>query len=590
MNAGIFFGILVGNMTRIVGRAIVNKEYFKILMSLGDNGIETSGKILGDIVDWDDDRDFIGSSFTHIIIITCVINKGLWYNVGIMKEWGKKIAYFVGANKFLLRPFLVMLVMYLVGALAIILAGVHYADDIARTSFGYAGWTGFSRYFSTIAAFGLHADGYLTNIYPLPQLLAIVLLAVASIMLICIVSGKRIFKEKPTKWIWRLIAVLPLGLSPYMLECLAYQYDAPYMAVSVLAAVMPLLFRDCKKWIYGLAIFVGVIIVCTSYQAAAGILPMLVVMVAVKKWNEGAGGEKWKGLKFMTFSAVIFVVSILFFQLVLMKPRDAYASNSLPELQNIIPVFFEHLGFYFNLVFSDMKIWWLVIMGIIGLGFLVLFVMRSKKNKVLASVVAVLTLAFVFVMAFAFYAVLEKPLYATRAMYPFGAALAIIGVYVVDGKELLAKGMRAPVVVLSWCFLVFALTFGNVLKEQNEYRSTMSSMVVSELNRLPIMQDGVAKHIQVTGNLGYAPSVRNIPQNYKIIERLLMPSFSEYVPWTNYRVAEISGLPNLIFDETIDLKEKGLPLLKETVFFDIFGDKENILVVFKDTRKFNVVF
>ena len=52
-------------------------------------------------------------------------------------------------NRFLLKPILVMFVIYLVGISAIILAGVHYADDVARTNYGYAGWSAFSRYSST---------------------------------------------------------------------------------------------------------------------------------------------------------------------------------------------------------------------------------------------------------------------------------------------------------------------------------------------------------------------------------------------------------------------------------------------------------
>ena len=76
-------------------------------------------------------------------------------------------------NRFLLKPMLVMFLIYLVGALALILAGVHFADDIARTNYGYAGWNGFSRYLSTVLAYGVQMDGYLFNIAPLPQILAI---------------------------------------------------------------------------------------------------------------------------------------------------------------------------------------------------------------------------------------------------------------------------------------------------------------------------------------------------------------------------------------------------------------------------------
>ena len=518
------------------------------------------------------------------------MRQGLWYNVDKMKEWRKKICRSMRANRFLVKPFLVMLMIYLVGISAIILAGVHYADDIARTNYGYAGWTGFSRYFNTIASVGLHADSYLTNIYPLPQLLAVVLLAAASVALICVISGKKVFREKWTRWIWCLIAVVPLGLSPYMLECLAYQYDAPYMAVSVLFAVLPLLFSGCKKWAYGLTVFVGVIVICTSYQAAVGIIPMLVVTKAVKEWSESKSAGKWENLKFVIYSAVVFVISLLFFQLVLMKPRDAYVSNSLPEFQNLIPEFFEHLGEYFGLVVSDFKIWWLVLIGAICVGFVVLFVMRSKKNKFLAGVAAVATEVFLFVMAFAFYAVLDKPLYATRAMYPIGATLAILGVYVMSGKEVLVKCMRVPIVILSWCFLVFALTFGNALREQDKYRNMVEDMVIGDLNELAIMRDEKMKNIQVSGNLGFAPAILHMPQEYKILDRLLMPSFSEYVPWMAARITGQSGMSNLVYDETVNLEELDLPVIKKTVFYEILEDKENILIKFKDSRTFDVTF
>ena len=419
-------------------------------------------------------------------------------------------------NRFLVKPFFVMMIIYLVGISAIILAGVHYADDVARTNYGYSGWTGFSRYFSTIMAFGLHADGYLTNIYPLPQILAVVILAMASVLLICVISGKDVFRKKWTKWIWYLIAVLPLGLSPYMLECLSYQYDAPYMAISVLFAVLPLVFRRKARWLYGLALFVGVIVICTSYQAAVGIIPMLVMLVAVKNWNSGEKREKWGNVKFVAYSAVVYLLSLVFFQIVLMKPRDAYVSNSLPEIQNLIPDFLNHLRTYFGLVLSDFKILWLILIGLLCVGFVILFIMRSKKNKIVAGGMGLMTLVFIFVMAFAFYAVLDKPLYATRAMYPLGASLALVGVYVVNDKERLAGVLRVPIIALAWCFFVFAMTFGNALKEQDDYRNMLENMVISDLNSLPIMQDGTIKRIQASGNLGFSPVILHMPQNYSV--------------------------------------------------------------------------
>ena len=503
-----------------------------------------------------------------------------------MKKARGKISKFWKENEFLLRPFLVFLVIYLVGISAIILAGVHYADDVARTTYGYAGWNGFSRYVDTVLAHILHADGYLTNIAPLPQLLAIVILAVASVLMICVISGKEVFKLKWTKWIWQVIAAIPLALSPYMLECLSYQYDAPYMAISVLCAVVPLVFRKKAKWMYILAIVVGILTICMTYQAAVGIFLMLVIIVAMKEWGEKKKGNK-EILKFVLISAGVFLLTLLVFQKILMKPRDAYASNSLPAMGELIPTFFNHLGQYFSLVFSDFKILWLVMVGLISIFFVVLFVVNSKKNKIVSLVMAVVGGCVIVVLAFAFYAVLDKPLYATRAMYPFGAALAILGVYVASAEKKMSV-MRVPIVVLAWCFFVFAFTYGNALKEQNNYRDMVANMVVDDLNEIVV--DGATRNIQTTGSIGFSPVILHMPQDYRVLDRLLMPTYSKYVPWMAYKITLQSGLGNLVYDDSIDLTGMGLPVLKETALYIIYGDDKSVLVEFKDKNDFNVMF
>ena len=503
----------------------------------------------------------------------------------------RKLSLVVQKNKFLLKPFLILFLIYLLGMSAILIANVHFADDVARTNYGYAGWNGFSRYSSTILAYGLHADGYLTNIAPLPQIFAAAILAVASLILICLVSGKDIFKESIGKWLWRVIAVIPLGLSPYILECLSYQYDAPYMAISILAAISPLVFRKKKWWVYGLTIVIGVLIVCTTYQAAMGIFPMVVVFLAIKEWSEGEK-KNWKEiLKFVVISGVVCLIALLVFQKILMKPRDAYASNSLPGIGSFFVVLFENLKKYFDLVMSDFKMLWKVLIVLMAIAFEIMLIYRSKKNKIVVGIVGTIGIVLMAVFSFFFYAILEKPLFATRAMYPFGVFLAVIGVYVMSGQGKMML-FKIPAVVLSWCFFVFAFTYGNALKEQDDYRNRMVDMVIADLNKLPIMleENGPAKNIQVSGNLGYSPVILHMPQDYNILPRLLAPSFSEYIPWMANRVVQGSGLYNLYYSEEEDLKTKDLPLLKETVLYNIRGDEKNILVEFRDTRKFNVVF
>lgn len=483
-----------------------------------------------------------------------------------------------------LKPVFVMFIIYLVGISAIILAGVHYADDVARTNYGYAGWSAFSRYSSTILSHGVHADNYLTNVAPLPQILAAGILAVSSLILIALVSGREIFEEKWTKWVLKFVAVVPLALCPYMLECLSYQYDAVYMALSVFFAIMPFAFYRQEKWKFILASIIGILGVCTTYQVSVGIYPMVMIFLVLKDWNNKTIKNK-ETIKNIAISAVVFLITLVVFQKFLMAPKDVYVSNEIPGISKFFPSLFFHLGHYFELLFSDFRILWLVLIGLMMLSFVVIYVKKSKQNKILAFIFGLLGVVAMGVMSYLFYAALDQPLYTTRAMYAVGAFIAILGIYVASGvkKELI---LAVPVVILAWCFFSFSFTYGNALKEQDMFRNTQINMVISDLNN--ITSDGKVRKIQTVGQIDFAPAIKHMPdKNYRILRRLLKPSFETYVPWMAYRLTEASGLPGLVYDPNVDLKDKDLPVIKDTALYIIYGDDESILVKFKG-EEFNI--
>jgi len=90
---------------------------------------------------------------------------------------------------------------------------------------GYRGWQDFYRWINTYLSIFIHAERRITDISPVPQLIAVCILSISSISLIYILSGKKEFN------IFAIIAAVPLGLSPFFLECLSYKFDAPCMAL-----------------------------------------------------------------------------------------------------------------------------------------------------------------------------------------------------------------------------------------------------------------------------------------------------------------------------------------------------------------------
>lgn len=233
------------------------------------------------------------------------------------------------------KALLILFAVSVVGISAILRANFYYMDDSPRAALGYKQWDYFSRYLSTALATLVHGGDYLVDAAPLPQILAMLIMAVSGILM------GYIFCERTTFSGWELAVLSILGLNPYFLGCVSFRFDAPYMAFSVLAAVVPLLYRNRNTAAYVLASGLGILAVCTSYQAAAGIFPMLVVALALRMWNRGESIRE-AGL-FCLKSAAGYALGLLFFKLAIMIPADTnYVGNALPSAGEMIPHFMRN--------------------------------------------------------------------------------------------------------------------------------------------------------------------------------------------------------------------------------------------------------
>lgn len=92
--------------------------------------------------------------------------------------------------RFLMKPTGILAVVYMLAVSAILRANYYYHDDIQRACWGWPNW-GFSRHVSNLLSKFLHAGSYLTDISPLPQILAVLVIALASVLCIYLITGKK---------------------------------------------------------------------------------------------------------------------------------------------------------------------------------------------------------------------------------------------------------------------------------------------------------------------------------------------------------------------------------------------------------------
>lgn len=135
------------------------------------------------------------------------------------------------------KNYLFLFIIGLLYVFPIVLANVYYVDDMGRLSLGY-GWDGDGRILSNVLTEALSFGNGIISIFPYSTLLSSVILVISGIIV-----SDMLFENKYLKSISSLFILT----SPFMLENLSYRYDSILMAVSVLCAVVPFIFRSHYK-------------------------------------------------------------------------------------------------------------------------------------------------------------------------------------------------------------------------------------------------------------------------------------------------------------------------------------------------------
>lgn len=176
---------------------------------------------------------------------------------------------------------IILTAIYMIGCIALFRSGMRYADDQGRIAFGYLGWRTSGRYASAIFAPFVHMGTHLTDISPLPQLLALFFCAAAAV-----IAASKLFDRMHLSLL-DIVACIPFGLSPYMMGCYSFRFDAVYMALSVLFSCIPILVIDQVPKVFYTVTIIGILISSMTYQASLGIYPMLVLVLLMNRAMRG---------------------------------------------------------------------------------------------------------------------------------------------------------------------------------------------------------------------------------------------------------------------------------------------------------------
>ena len=475
------------------------------------------------------------------------------------------------------KQFMVLFFIYIIGISSILRANYNYLDDIGRVVAGFLGWDDFSRYLNVILATIIHGDTLLNDISPLPQILAVAITAASSVVLMKVFTNS-------CSW-WSVLALIPLGLSPYFLECLSFKFDSPYMALSVFASVFPLLFMDEDERLYLFVVAVGALVMFTTYQASSGIFIVCLSFLLALRWSQGEDLKKSVNCFFK--SSLVFVIIAVLFKVLLVKEYNDYVSTDIVGSKNLLYVVFDNTTRYLRLLWQDSTIAWRIMFAGIVLCFVKNFTLQSARNRIHTFFVAIILVMVCGILSYGGYLVLQKPLFYPRAMYGFGVYVAILGIIAVSSWK---EKMLSKVVCLfmSWSLFVFALAYGNALAEQKRYDNFRIQMIVNDLSKVPNLDNAHVRKMQLKGKAGYSPVITRMSERYKVLKRLIHVSIEaeyclgEYYLFNYFTLPGVKQEPNWEENKTI-IEDDNIPVFVDTAYHTIKADEENIVVILKDT-------
>ena len=467
--------------------------------------------------------------------------------------------------------------IFLLAYLPILRANYNYIDDMARARFGFRNWIDFGRYINEYLSIVIHADILLNDISPLPQLIAIFILALVCTIII------RIFMPQPQfSWI-HIFCALPICLSPYFLECISFKFDALYMSLSLLFGVLPLLFISSNKVHYYLMIIICTIGMCTTYQASSGIFMLLVVFYSAVEWNNGK--ELALTILSVLWSFGFYLFGLIIFKFLIWRDNTIYHYVDSHISNNIVQTTFDNLLVYTDILLKDINIQWKIVVFAIVFSFLTSFVLSSKKKKYKSFIIALLVLIIGYILSYGAYLIVVKPSVFPRTMIGLGVYLALLEITTIGlPKRIMLASISG--MVCAWMLFTFSLAYGNALAEQQRYDEYRINMIVNDLNKLPNFNNDNLREISFHGSIGHSPVVKRMIKRYGVLGRLVPIRMQEGLFYGETYILMHYNLPGWKYSDfddksIIPANYTSIPIFIETAFHTIRADQENIVIIVK---------
>lgn len=473
-----------------------------------------------------------------------------------------------------------------------------YIDDIGRSMAGDLGYFSNGRPLAEIILTLLHLGSPLVNFSPLPQIIAVAILAVSGIVL-----ARRYLIRTP---FIAAIATLPLAGQPYYIENMSYTFDSPTMSLALCFALFGAIrLADMGKR--------GDIIVSSScllaalscYQPAAGIFFVVYFFLTATRIDPIVHPLKYfikaflrltvsSGLAFSLYAVVVWLTGHI---------QSSYTQehSSVVKLGSIFPTIVTNTRSFFQTFIYDWS------GNLLGYIFVLLFMISLLTNilmifkktggygyartagyiAVSSSIILLSPIAAFFPQMF-----LVSPVFFPRVYVGVGAVLCCSSLTICSysasvTRPAISKHLRNLSIlflcVVVYCLSVFSYSYARANSEQKHYEDIIISGLVSDLQT--VIAENKCTKLFIYGTIGQSPILKHAAKKFPLIGRLVPLHIQGDWYW-GFRQLESAGIT--LADSPIATEKQSTiiktnqPLIARGTY-SIFVDGDTILLAFRPT-------
>ena len=457
----------------------------------------------------------------------------------------------------------------------------YYVDDIIRLVYGNHPWALDGRPIGdllyNIFSFAVPRQ---VDVYPLPLLVCLFLLAVSVVLLY-----RRFGQGKP--WIFSL-CIFPILANPFFISNLNYRYDSSFMVLALSFGILPYAMEwESKKC----ALLLGCVLVACAFSSYQSAVNVFIGMAAIEGYyNLLIIKNIKKAIQDMLLRVLQLLVGFLLYLKIvvpLLNTNDYFKGYN--KIMLLDGRFFEKLYqhyldslWLFRPLFQKGGAFIFIILGILFLLITISFFMKYRMEKnpkvseALATIFLLVLSIIISIVAIPGIVIFgEHPIFLSRVYLGFGTFMTLLLL-----PHCWVASVRSPLswIVPSLCtFFLFSLgyTANNAIKEDCRYKNNMALSIIQNIDRLNLHNE----NILIFGNPNPAPSTKVASIVFPIIKHFLMDSQSSAHVLKRNGLQKVKILKDVLKDADVSEVEKST-LLFSTQYYKFYNFKKFVVVSF----------